>query len=155
MAFRTGSDQQRAYNAAKDTARALRQYCVDFNTLAAAESISGNLVLALRTRLVADNAVFEEAKAVPGIATYAKDIEDDPAYDVAAEFNAMQATVDDADAWIVANYPTDASNWLQHQKFTAGGTSVRVFTPAQTAGLRTEVQDIIDAIDEPLTALGG
>ncbi len=154
MAFRTGSDQQRAYNAAKNTARALRQYCVDFNIIAEAENISGNLVLALRERLIADNAVFDEAKAVDGIADYIKAIEDDPTYNVGPEFTAMQDAIEGADAWIVANYPTDSSDWLQHQKFTVAGTDVRSFSPTQTAGLRTKVQSIIDAIEEPLTTLG-
>ena len=155
MAFRTGSDQQRAYNAAKNTARSLRQYCVDFNALAAAENVSGNLVLELRTRLIADNAVFDEVKNVPGIAAYAQDIEDDSTYDVAAEFTTMHTEVADAIGWISANYPADANGWLQHEQLTGTGTDVRAFSPAQTAGLRTEVQDVIDAIEEPLTALSG
>lgn len=152
MAFRTGSDQERAYSAAKETARYTRSYCVDFYVTSAANTISGNNVLALYHRLVLDNDVFDVAKAVPGIAQYARDIEDDQTYDVASEFTVMQAAITDAIAWIKANYPTDANGWLQHQKFAVDGVSVREFTPAQTAGLRTEIQKVIDSIEESLIA---
>lgn len=153
MAFLTGNDQQIAYTVAKGTARALRQYCVDFNEIAAANNISGNLVLDLRGRLLTDNGIFSSAASVPGIVDYVKEIEDDPTYDVAAEFSAMQTAVEDTDAWIVTNYPADENDWLQHQKFTSNGIDTRAFTPTQTNGLRAEVQNIIDAIEEPLTTL--
>ena len=58
--------------------------------------------------LVNQIAKLEEVKAIDGIGQYAKDQEDDPAYDVATEFNALiaacQAVVDD----INTRVPTDS-----------------------------------------------
>jgi hypothetical protein len=68
--------------------------------------------------------------------------------DVVAEFTAMESAVEDCRDWIVANLPTDADGYLVIRTLNADGTLTdRMFAPAQTAGLRTEIDAVLATID--------
>lgn len=91
------------------------------------------------------NNQFNTLKTTPGLAAYAKDQENDPAYDVVAEFTAMQNAIGACTAWMDANVPTSVTakspaNW-------DGGVIIsNTFTAGQTAGLQAALQGVIDAI---------
>lgn len=135
-----------AYLIARTTAAELKTLCQQTRDAAAAGPISGSVVRQLLDRLIAGKATFASVAAVPGIATYAEAQEGDPTYDVAAEFNAMTAAIDDAITWILAAVPVSGGFVLMEQ-WTAGGVSVRTFSTAQTAGLRAELDALIATID--------
>lgn len=85
--------------------------------------------------------------AIPGLGAYAQAQENDPAYDVAAEYATMRDAIDATRTWIVANFPKDASGYLQAFQFTAQAKLARrALTTAQTAGLRTTLQSLIATI---------
>jgi hypothetical protein len=76
-------------------------------------------------------------KAIPGIAQYARDQENDQAYDVVTEFNTFVSALTDVMANIYTSFPKDASGYLQEKKLLVDGTyEFRQFTAAQTATLR-------------------
>lgn len=64
--------------------------------------------------------------------------------DITSTINAAQACID----WVVANFPKDASaTWLLAFSLNASGTrSARSFSSAQTAGLRTALNDLLATI---------
>lgn len=74
---------------------------------------------------------------VPGYAGTATD-------DIAVLVNAVQGSID----WVVANFPKDNTNtWILAYQLSADGSRVqRTFTTPQTAGLRTQLQNIVNAI---------
>lgn len=63
--------------------------------------------------------------------------------DCTTAISAAQACVN----WVVANFPTDAANWLQAYRMNADGSRTpNSFTPAATAGLQTNLQSFIATI---------
>lgn len=62
--------------------------------------------------------------------------------EVATTRAALQACI----AWVVSNFPV-ATTWLQSHQLNADGTRTpRNFSPAQTAGLQTALQGVLDTI---------
>lgn len=64
--------------------------------------------------------------------------------DIAATISAAQACID----WVTANFPKDSTNtWLLAQQLGGDGTrTYRAFTSAQTAGLRTALNNLLATI---------
>lgn len=91
------------------------------------------------------NNYFSTLKTTPGLAAYAKDQESDQAYDVAAEFTAMQTSLTSAMTWMESNVPTNVTTKPVNE-WGDGVIVSNTFTPAQTAGLQTALQGVIDEI---------
>ena len=144
MAFR--ATKPTAYTTAKSTAAQAKQLAQQSRDAMAAGTVSGNVIRQLLDRLLIAKTTFQSVAAVPGIAAYAQAQEGDGAYDVAAEFTAMTDAIDDVGAWILANVPT-SGGYVQMEQWSASGVSVRQFTTAQTAGLRTQLDALIATID--------
>ena len=81
----------------------------------------------------------------PGLAEFAANVEAIPGYDLDAEITTLLAAIDASTAWIEANFPT-SNGWILAAALDSGITW-RQFTTAQTAGLVTELADIVAAID--------
>lgn len=110
----------------------------------AAGDVSANVMEQVMGEFVGALQTWGVSKAVPGIADYAKEQYDDPAYDVIAEFNTMETAAEAVRDWVVANFPKDGDGYVLKEKYQADGLIVqRMFTPAQTAGLRTELDAFI------------
>ena len=60
--------------------------------------------------------------------------------------NAVIAAIDGVTAWIVANFPKDGSGFLLAQTWGANAPADRVFTPAQLAAFRTQLDSLIATI---------
>lgn len=139
MAFRTTLDT--TYRLGLDTCTQLKKHCQDVRDLMAAGSISGNLAVALHERLVRDRATLIAVRDTAGIGNYAKAKENDPNYDVAAEFNAVVSAIETVRDWFVANINT--TSWVT---FSNSGVAVKTFTSGQTAGARTQLDALIATI---------
>lgn len=94
---------------------------------------------------------FEVAAATPGLVKYAKAEQDDQSYDVVAEFQNVQATINTVLNWIYANFPKSPSpdEYLLKDQFdiTTGAVITRRFNQAQLSGLVTQLNLLIAAID--------
>ncbi len=148
MAFRATniipSDQ---YERAKQLAVQLQRLAQN-RSASFASGASALEVLALVDNLNALKVGLNSAKSVPGIAAHATAQEDDPAYDVVAEFNTMIAAADAVVAEVVTTLPTDGNEWLLINKINADGSLIpRNFTGAQLASIRT----LLDAIAASIT----
>lgn len=99
--------------------------------------------------LVRANNQFNALKVAPGLAQYAKDQENDQAYDVVAEFNAMQTALQSVLTWMETNVPitnrsvAPVADWANEQTIQIAN----IFTASQTSGLRTEMAALIATID--------
>lgn len=117
-----------------------------------AEMAAGNvgsmaIVQDLFPSLRKHRAALVTAAATQGIGAYAQQIKNNGTLDVVEEFNAVITAIDNVLNWISANFPKDASGFLLAQTLGAEGPVDRQFTPAQTAGLRTQLDTIISAIN--------
>lgn len=146
MAFPTTSEPlSRALLSVQDAARTLKSHVQSVKDASAAGPISGNVLVELYLRLVAAKASFDAAAAVPGIAAYARDQFGDEGLDVVAEFTAMSSAITACGTWIATNFPASGGYILKDQ-LTASGVSVRSFSTAQTAGLRTQLDALLGTI---------
>ena len=82
---------------------------------------------------------------VPELIQYAQDQEGDQSYNVQTEYNAMSAQIDAVMTWIQTNFPANGGFLLAHS-FGANGLTARIFPPASTAGLLTEMTTLDDLI---------
>lgn len=92
---------------------------------------------------------LQDAAATPGIVDYAQGQLGDGTLDVAAEFSAMIAGIDDTVAWIRASFPVgsgQAAGYLLARTWGADGPVDRQFTPTQTEGLRTQLDALIATV---------
>lgn len=135
-----------AYNSVKGAAAQLKINMQSQVAYMAANGADFGYLQGVYRTLERANNQFNALKATPGLAQFAKDQEDDQAYDVAAEFTAMQTAITSAMAWMVANVPTSATLKTIDQ-WGDESPILDTFTPAQTAGLRTELQAVIGTID--------
>ena len=137
-----------ALRRAMGNAVSLKNFSVGARDQMAAGNVSGNLI--------SDNLLqnyksaieqWEAAAALPGIGQFAKDQFDDQALNIGAEFTAMVNAAKAARDWIVTNFPKDAGGKMSYRTLNADGSmSVDAFTPAQTAGLRTELDNFIATV---------
>lgn len=82
----------------------------------------------------------------PGIVEYAQAQENDPNYDVVAEFLLMQGAIDAALDWMDTNVPTEVTA-VAPGSWTDGGSMIATtFTPEQTEPLRTALQAVVATI---------
>ena len=72
---------------------------------------------------------------------------DDTGLDIVAEYTARLAAIDDARDEITTNCPKDASGYLLERQFSSTGFTQRIFTPAQTVGLKTALQASSAAVE--------
>lgn len=137
----------KGYIRAKEIARTVDLKCAERIDLLAAD-IDADSIWSWYTDLYTVRAALLEIAAIPNIAAYATEQEDDPTLDIVAEFNAMVAAIEAAATWIYQALPRDANGYvLIHKTTTAGELVPRVFAPAATAPLVPLLQAIVDAID--------
>lgn len=127
----------------------MKQYAANIRDDAAAGDIPARQVIGIDGDLHRYRQVFAEAGAKPGILEVAREEFNDPALDITVEWNAMMAAIDDVRAWVRANFPTanqGGTPYLAAQAWGANGPVDRLFTPAQTAGLRAQLDALIATV---------
>lgn len=148
MAFRaTNTLPVRGYDTAKQTASGLKRFA-STQSAAIAGGGDGEQVVGIVDSLVSFKASLSKSAAIPGIGDYAQEQEDDPAYDVAAEFTTLMGLIDDAISEIVTTIPKEVgTDFLLLQTINADGTRVsRDFTGPQLAGIKADLDSIDAAI---------
>lgn len=134
-----------AYDTVRRTAIQLKNNLQAVNARLAASNTDYDYLREIYLLLKRADDQFDTLSATPGISQYAKEMENDPLYDVAAEFTAMQGAISSALAWLDSNVPTNVT--IKSPASWDNGTLItNTFTPAQTAGLRTKISDVIAEI---------
>ena len=114
----------------------------------AASNINVNEILKYRKRLRSLIQLTPAIRDLSGMNVYAQSVYSDNTLDYTAEctamLNAAQTTLD----WINANYPQTSlageNAWAVVYEDINGDIVPYTFTPAQTAGFRTELTSLID-----------
>ena len=148
MAFKTDG-LGKAYQKAQNESIRVKQFATQARNALIAGTVSANAVIQIMTNLKSSIEVWDTVSGLSGISVFAQTQEDDPAYDVVAEFLSMRTAAVAAVDWVFDNFPKDnqAPNYiLKDILATDGSISVRQFTPAQTVGLQTALADLIAAI---------
>ena len=87
-------------------------------------------------------------RQIPGIAQYAKDQEDDQAYDVAAETATLQSNMGDVVSWIDTQAAAVATpfTWDDTTDPEVARWAPSTFTSGQLSQLVTRLQAIVDQV---------
>lgn len=118
------------------------------NSALAAGSVDTNFIFNLLDALSGLIANLNAVKNTAGLDSYAT--AQVPGYsgtmssDITAAISAAQSCID----WVTTNFPRDNTNtWALAFQINADGTrTMRAFSPAQTAGLRTALQSLLATI---------
>jgi hypothetical protein len=147
MAFKaTSIVPETGYRNAKNFAVSVRNYCESRSAQFQTDT-NADVVLVTFHDLRRWHDELNAVKAIGGIAQYAKDQEDDQAYDVVAEFNALIAAVEAVMDNIRSTFPTDASGYLLEKQWNAQGTyDFRQFTKAQLSTLRGLLDAVVSQV---------
>jgi len=141
MAFRTSTSLAVEYERLKALARHLRSQCVRHKTATDLPTIVNELLPLLISTSAAFNTVPAE------MADFAREQERDVSYDVAGEFLAMAAAVDDARVTLVAGMPKDTEGYiLDRQMDGQGNVTNWALTAEQSTALNTKLDAIIATI---------
>lgn len=133
---------QLGYVEAKNIANFLKNFCLSRSTQFQSDT-NADVILVTFHDLRRRRDELVNIGSIPGISQYAKDQEDDPTYDVAAEFNALIVSVEAVMSNIETTFPTDVDGYLLEKQFNAQGTyDFRQFTGAQLVTLR----GLLDAV---------
>ena len=150
MAFKASNEVPAdAYRRVKGAAVQLKLNCQSFNARLAASGADYPYLRDIYLTLTRANNQFNKLKVTPGLAQYAKDQENNQAYDVVAEFNTMQTALQGVLTWMETNIPVTNQNvspvtdWANEQTIQIAN----IFTASQTSGLRTEMAALIATID--------
>lgn len=142
MAFRTTTSLAVEYERLKAFARHLRAQAVRHRSTTDLPTVVGELIPLLR------EASTRFASVPSGMAAFAQAQEDDPAYDVAAEFTAMKAAVDDALSTLVGAMPQDGDGYVLDRTMDAqGNVAARALTQSQITGMQNKLDAVIATIE--------
>lgn len=145
MAFRaTNILPETGYDQAKKVATQVKRFSANRSADLAVGANSDLMLGTVETMLIFKEQ-FATLTTIPGIGDYAKEQENDPTYDVAAEFTAMLALIDSVISTVTAGFPVDGSDFLLAYTFNPDGSQApRAFTPPQTVTIRAAL-DALDA----------
>ena len=139
-----------AWETARNVAGQIKGRSQSLRNSAEAGAIPTDMILDYVRFLGACKTTLQRAAFTQGIAAYAQEQIADNTINVATEFNNMMSALDAVGGWIFTNFPKDVDGWLLSRKFNpdnSGRTDDRLFSPAQTAGLRTVLDALIATID--------
>jgi hypothetical protein len=141
MAFPATGDLAYTWTFVRAVAAQVKSRTVDLRTRSAAGPVSRLSVINLTSYLADARATLVNAAATPGIGPYAQAQTNDPQLNIAAEFTAMIAAIDETITWIVANFPQDANGFLALYQWNGltGRMTEASFSSAQLAQLRTRL----------------
>ncbi len=139
----------RAFNNADSTVVRLRALAGALDAQMASGPVPARTILEdLLEELRSSRVTLISSRDTSGILDYARDQFGDATIDLPAEFLALLAAIDMVIAWIVVNFPVGTGGFIQQHILAADGSMTdRSFSSGQTAGLRTELQALVAAIE--------
>lgn len=137
MAFRaSGVVPAEAYDNIRKQAGFLKTTTTNFADEMEASGANFDQIRAVYTFLVGTKTKLATLASTPGLADYAAIQENDPAYNVAAEYTALIASIDATTVWVDNSAPATASVALP-STWISGPLLSTVFTSQQIAPLVT------------------
>ena len=111
----------------------------------AAGSVVASALISLHKYLKQSKTRLITFSGIPGIVQHVKDFEDNQNYDVSDEITALNVEITATLAKIDVDFP-ESGNYKLYLSIVDEEIVDRTFSSAQTAGVRTELQGIVDAI---------
>lgn len=134
-----------AWSGARSSATKVKQMAGALKSASLAGPVPAQQILDFLAQLATQYDRLTVCAAVPGIGAYAAN--QVAGFDSATEFNAVLAAIDGVRNWMIANFPASGGYILQRQFDVAGRTTDRTFSTASLAGLRTQLDTLLAAID--------
>lgn len=145
MAFQTDG-LAKAYAQGQQEAIRLKSFATSNSSILAADDVSANLVQQIMLNMKSSIEIFDTVSGTAGMAQYARDQQDDQAYDVVAEFLAMRTAAVVVRDWVINNFPT-VGGFIQKDSYELDGAiTVRKFTNVETAALQSHLDALAAAI---------
>jgi hypothetical protein len=148
MAFRATNDiPEDGLKIAKEHARQLQSFCTTSRD-AMTSTVDASRITDTLEGLDHYKEILNDLKSIPGIVDYAKDQENDPAYEVVTEFNAMLANIQAAGDLIVSLLESVRGGTYDEISYygTDWKLNWRQVTPGQSNSIRSALTDIINGI---------
>jgi hypothetical protein len=151
MAFPSSTshdDLDRAWDAIKNAVVTIKVLSTALLAECAAGPVRGDRILGYAATIANCRDDLVRYTAVNGIEAYVRSQINNPTLNLVAEYTAMLTQITATRAWIISNFPHDASNYLLYQTLDgAGRIVVRTFSPAETATFRTQLTALLATID--------
>ena len=151
MAFNTGTGTSisldRAFEAIEGVAFGIKNLSQALSDRSAAGNVTGEHIQRYFDNLGDKRNELQSWAAkmtdMTAATAYARDRYNDPAYDAQAEYTALLAQINATLSFIATNIPSDLIVWDD----TNGYVDWVPYNSGQTAGLRAQLQALVDAID--------
>ena len=153
MAFpsNTGSKSDlpaQAWDTLRNTAGQVKVNSTNLRNDSAAGNVQADRVLRYVAMLADSLDSLARWTQVPGLLPYVREQLDAPTFDVVAEYNVMRTQMELTRNWVLENFPLDVNGYLLYHTFGGGGRlNVRLLSPPQLAGLRTQIDALLLTID--------
>lgn len=145
MAFPTNRDMLATGLArAQSQASSIKRIAQNNRDRMAASGITSGGLISLLDNLLGAKGVLDGAKGLPGIAAYSQE---QLGADVSADFVAMNRELTACIAFIIGALPKQGKYLLTEEIAADGTRTDRIFTAAQTAGLRDALDALIATIE--------
>ncbi len=153
MPVRTSTEAKgEAYRRVQTSSARMGKIASDVVGMMNGAGMSGEHLVRLRDDLINIIDHITRAQAVPGIADYAKEIEDDPTYDAPTEYATLKAAAETAKTTLETVIPSDGPYVSLYELAVGSGLTPRQFNSSAFASgdglsLKTAVQAVADAVE--------
>ena len=151
MAFPSGKNKltlQKAFDLSRSWSRTVKQTAIDMRAKSLLGTLTRKEVMEYPTTLADAIDDWNAARILPGIGQYARDQIDDQTINLGVDFNAMVTTAGGVRDWVVSNFPNSGIYLLERSFDANGRTVLGTLSSGATAGLRTQLDLLIAAIDD-------
>lgn len=139
--------KNKAYEAILLKAAHVKQLSQRLSAQSASTGLTADQIVGYASSLKQAQDLFAQMTATPGLAQYAKDLQEDQNYEIVTEYQTMNTQITATLVWISANLPSSTFGHDIIRIEADGSPTWRSFTPAQTAGFRTELDALAATID--------
>lgn len=149
MAVKTAISLGFGYAQFKEQAAMCKSEITALRNLSASGALNGEKLLKFQVWLRRTINYMQQRIDMPGIQAFARNEENDPAYNFDADAAAMQAVLGSLLQWIYDNIPKDVNGYqlLVTQADANTDPAWRTFTAAQTASLRTQIDAALATLE--------
>jgi hypothetical protein len=143
----SGQTTADAYVQIRRQAATTKGFLVTQRALMVAPTVSATVPLGVITHLAGVIVRLDALSGTPGLPQYAKDQQNNQAYDVAAAYTNMRQQMLAVRDNLIAMFPKDGNGFLLYQTLSAAGViSARTFTAAQVAPAVAAIDTLIASI---------
>lgn len=143
---------QATFNRASSIASNVKERAARARDELAGGDVDANRIISFAREMAGARQELNQLSSVSGLEQYVRDQMNDQTIDLTAEFLALEGAMEAFVEGVKSSIPVDGGSGFALLAQIGGGTGQivfvwRTFTPAQTAGLQTLLQNIVDAVE--------